>query len=91
MSVSVKNLLTVLSSTGGRLGSTQVAATEDKVSDERAEETHSKESINDVDQHLVDDWWCTSDGGNDDKKNYTRCIECGKRSAQCREGSKWTV
>ena len=45
--VSVKNLLTVLSSTGGRLGSMggglgsiQPAATEDEVSDERAKEAH---------------------------------------------------
>ena len=37
----VKNLLTVLSSRGGGLGSTQAAATEDKVTDKRAEKTHS--------------------------------------------------
>ena len=37
----VKNLLTVLSSRDGGLGSTQPAATEDKVTDKRAEETRS--------------------------------------------------
>ena len=37
----VKNLLTVLSSGVGGLGSTRPAATEDKVADKRAEETRS--------------------------------------------------
>ena len=40
-SVIVKNLLTVLSSRVGGLGSTRPAATEDKVADKRAEETRS--------------------------------------------------
>ena len=38
----VKNLLTVLSSAGGGLGSTRPAAAEDKVTDNRAEETCSE-------------------------------------------------
>ena len=40
--VFVKNLLTVLSSRIGGLGSTQPAATEDKVTDNRAEEARSE-------------------------------------------------
>ena len=64
----VKNLLTILSSMGGQLGSTWPAATEKEESDKRAEEARSKQGIYDVDQHLVDDWGQASDGGNGDKE-----------------------
>ena len=54
----------VLSSTGGRLGSmggglrsTQVTATENEVLDNCAEEAHSEEGVDNVDQDLVDNWW----------------------------------
>ena len=87
----VKNLLTVLSSRVGGLGSTRPAATEDEITDKRAEKARSDEGVYDVDQHLVNDWGRASDGGNDGKGGYTRCLEGGKRSAQCRGGNKWTV
>ena len=71
----VKNLLTVLSSTGrqlgstgGGLGSTQPAATEDEVSNKCAEEAHFNQGVYDIDQHLVDNWEGASDGSNDDRE-----------------------
>ena len=76
---------------GGELGSTRVTATEEEVLDDCAEETRSEKGVDDVDQHLVDSWWHTSDRGNDNKKGYTRCIEGRKHSDQCRRGNKWTV
>ena len=71
----VKNLLTVLSSTGGQLGSrggglrsTQPAATKEEELDKRAKEAHSNQGVYNVDQHLVNDWWRASDGGNGDRE-----------------------
>ena len=71
----VKNLLTVLSSTGGRLGSTggelrstRPAATEDEVSDKCAKKQHSNQGVYNIDQHLVDDWGQASDGTNGDRE-----------------------
>ena len=91
----VKNLLIVLSSMSGQLrsmdeglGSTQVTATEIEVLDNCAKKARSEESIDDVDQHLVDNWWCASDGSNDDKKGYMRYLEGGKCLAQCRGDNK---
>ena len=46
-----------LESTGRGLGSTWVIATEYEVLDDCAEEAHSEEGVDDVDQHLVDNWW----------------------------------
>ena len=94
----VKNLLMVLSSTGGQFGSsggglrsTLVTATKDEVLDKHAKEAYSEEGVDDVDQDLVDNWWRASDGGSDDKEGYMRCLEGRKCSTQYRRGNKWTV
>ena len=64
----VKNLLTVLSSTVGGLGSTRPAAAEAEESDKCAKEARSKQGVYDIDQHLVDNWGRASDGGNGDRE-----------------------
>ena len=64
----------VLSSVGGRLGglggglgSTWPAATKDEITDKRAEEAHSNQGVDDVDQHLVNNWRQASNGCNNDE------------------------
>ena len=75
MLIYVKNLLIVLSSTGGRLGSrggglgsTRPVATKEEESDKHAKEARSNQGVYNVDQHLVNDWWRASDGGNGDRE-----------------------
>ena len=63
----------VLSSRVGGLGSTQPAATTE-VMDSRAEEAHSNQGVNDIDQHLVDDWGRASDGSNGGRERTTRGV-----------------
>ena len=57
-----------LGGSGGGLGSTQPAATEDEKLDKRAKKARSNQGIYDIDQYLVDDWGRASDGGNGDKE-----------------------